>query len=182
MIAHRLGGFPDGLVGAGANGLSRSTGSSASGTTRTTTAGSAIPLNVTEPRSSYRRPSTFLAQVRHLAGREDLDRGADHLSGGGEHAERLVAAQLEQGSPATLHDLAGGVGELRSELGGGLVAALLREQRVAADVGDQERADLGLLRPVTGARAIGSPCVPHGADYPLRGEEGGVARRVYRRT
>jgi hypothetical protein len=42
--------------------------------------------------------------------------------------------------------LPGNVGEARRQLGCGLVASLLREQGVAADVGDQERPDLDVFR------------------------------------
>jgi hypothetical protein len=38
------------------------------------------------------------------------------------------------------------VGEARRQLGRGLIASLLREQRVAADVGDQERPDVDVFR------------------------------------
>jgi hypothetical protein len=41
--------------------------------------------------------------------------------------------------------LAGDPGEPRRELGRGLVASLLGEQRVAADIGDQEGPDPGPL-------------------------------------
>ena len=48
--------------GGGAYGRSRSTGSTPSGTTRTTTTGSEMPLNDSEPRSSYPAPSTRRAR------------------------------------------------------------------------------------------------------------------------
>jgi hypothetical protein len=43
---------------------------------------------------------------------------------------------------------AGNVGEARSQLGRGLIAAFLREQRVATDIGDQERPDVDVFRAV----------------------------------
>jgi hypothetical protein len=45
-----------------------------------------------------------------------------------------------------VYHLAGNVGEARRQLGRGLIASLLREQRVAADVGDQERPDMDVFR------------------------------------
>jgi hypothetical protein len=42
----------------------------------------------------------------------------------------------------------GDLSEARRKLGRGLVASLLREQGVAADVGDQERPDLDVFRTV----------------------------------
>jgi hypothetical protein len=41
---------------------------------------------------------------------------------------------------------AGNVGKARRQLGRGLIASFLREQRVAADVGDQERPDVDVFR------------------------------------
>jgi hypothetical protein len=41
--------------------------------------------------------------------------------------------------------MSGHVGEARRQLGRGLVASLLREQRVATDVGDQERPDMDVF-------------------------------------
>jgi hypothetical protein len=40
----------------------------------------------------------------------------------------------------------GDVGEARRQLGRGLIAALLREQGVAANIGDQERPDVDVFR------------------------------------
>ena len=57
-----------------------------------------------------------------------VDGGADRLPRRGEHAERLVPAQLEQGTATALDPVARDVGELRRELRGGLVASLLREE------------------------------------------------------
>jgi hypothetical protein len=39
----------------------------------------------------------------------------------------------------------GNVGEARRQFGCGLIASLLREQRVATDVGDQERPDVDVF-------------------------------------
>ena len=58
-----------------------------------------------------------------------------------------------------LDAIAGDVGELRRELCRGLITALLREEGVAANVGDQEGPDLdimrGLVRLVVGAFRAG---------------------------
>ena len=40
----------------------------------------------------------------------------------------------------------GNVGEARRQLGRGLIASLLREQGVAANIGDQERPDVDVFR------------------------------------
>jgi hypothetical protein len=88
----------------------------------------------------------------------EVDRGADRLAGRGEDAQRLVASKLEEGSTPRLDDLTRDVGELRRELGRGLVASLLGEQRVAANVRDQERPNLGLgpsVVPVRVTRPVG---------------------------
>jgi hypothetical protein len=42
----------------------------------------------------------------------------------------------------------GNVGEARRQFGCGLIASLLREQRVAANVSDQERPDVDVFRAV----------------------------------
>jgi hypothetical protein len=75
----------------------------------------------------------------------ELDGRADRLPGRGEHAQGLVPSKLEQGAVATLDPFTCDVGELGRELGSGLVASLLGEQGVAADVGDQERPDVDVL-------------------------------------
>jgi len=72
-----------------------------------------------------------------------LDGRSDRLTCRPEDGERLVAAELQEG-PAPLFDpLASDVGEPLGEPPSGLVAVLLGEQCVAADVRDQERPDLG---------------------------------------
>jgi hypothetical protein len=74
----------------------------------------------------------------------ELDGGSDRLARRGEDAQGLVAPELEQRAPAGLDRFPCDVGELRGKFGRRLVAALLREQRVAADVRDQERPDLNI--------------------------------------
>ena len=74
------------------------------------------------------------------AGREQLDRGAHGLDGRGEHRERLVAAKLDHLPAARRDGIAGEVGEPDHEPRRLRIAVLAREARVAADVGDQERA------------------------------------------
>jgi hypothetical protein len=61
----------------------------------------------------------------------------------GEDAQRLVAAQLDDPSPAGLDLLLHDLGEAGGQPRSGLVTVCLREARIAADIGDQERADLG---------------------------------------
>ena len=70
----------------------------------------------------------------------------DGLPGRGEHGQGLVAAQLDHRAAAALHPVPSQIGELLRQLRRGLVASLLGEQRVATDVGDQERPDLCLRR------------------------------------
>jgi hypothetical protein len=70
-----------------------------------------------------------------------LDGCAESLPGGSEDDQRLVPAELDQIAVVLGDDTADDVGERRGELGRSFVAVLLREARVAADVGDQERAD-----------------------------------------
>jgi hypothetical protein len=85
----------------------------------------------------------------------EVNGGADRLTRRRENAERLVAAELQQGAATSLDPVARDLGELRRELRRGLVAALLREEGVPADVGDQERPDLGALRSIVPARVVG---------------------------
>ena len=70
---------------------------------------------------------------------------ADGLPGRSEDGEGLVPSQLDHRATPALHALPGELGELRGQLGGGLVPSLLSEQRVATHVRDQERPDLGCL-------------------------------------
>ena len=74
----------------------------------------------------------------------------------------LVPAELEERATASVDDLSR-CRELRGELRGGLVTALLGEERVAADIGDQERPDLDVLRCPLGARTVGWERVCHAA-------------------
>ena len=64
------------------------------------------------------------------------------LSGRVEDHERLVPAQLDDAPLVSRDRLADELREGRRELCGRLVAVLLRVARVAADVGDQEGAEL----------------------------------------
>ncbi len=65
-------------------------------------------------------------------------RGADGLTRRVEDGERFIPPELDHRAAVIVHRLAGDPGETCRELGGGFVAALLREQCVAADVRDQE--------------------------------------------
>jgi len=60
-----------------------------------------------------------------------------------EHGERLVAAELDEGAASRLDRLARELGKARREARSSLVAALLGEPRVAADVSDEECLDPG---------------------------------------
>lgn len=91
----------------------------------------------------------------------EVDRGADRVPGRGEHAQRLVPAELEQCATADLDSVAREVGKPGRELGRSLVASLLREPRVSANVGDQEGAYLGIPRTV-----ITQGCVWANVDHP----------------
>ena len=73
----------------------------------------------------------------------EVERGADRLARRSEDRKRLVAAELDQRSAAMLDAFARDARELRGELRSGLVPSFLGEQRVATDVGDQERLDRG---------------------------------------
>jgi len=114
-------------------------------------------LSGVEPDPHRERELRLLEGLLHEALLK-VDGGADRLAGRGEHAEGLVPAQLEERSATRLDDLARDVGELRGELRRCLVAALLGEQGVPADVRDQERPDLGLgpsVVPVRVTRRVG---------------------------
>ena len=84
-----------------------------------------------------------------------VDGGPDGLTGRAEHGQGLVATELDDPASAGLNALTSDRGELRCELGGGLVAPVLGEEGVAADVGDQEAPDAG--RPI---RSVVPPSGP----------------------
>jgi hypothetical protein len=66
------------------------------------------------------------------------------LSGRCEDGERLIAAHFDDRAAAGRDSLASDRSESRDQPRGSFVASLLREPRIAADVSDQEGADLGL--------------------------------------
>ena len=70
-----------------------------------------------------------------------LDRCAQSLPRGSEDDQRLVPAELDQIAVVLGDNTADDVRERRGELSRSFVAVLLREARVTADVGDQERTD-----------------------------------------
>ncbi len=78
----------------------------------------------------------------------ELDRRADRLPGRIEDRQCLVAAELDDRPAAALDRFTRDRRELSRERRGGLVAVLLREDRVPANIGDQERPDVGIVRPV----------------------------------
>jgi len=73
----------------------------------------------------------------------EIRRGSKGLAGRSEYGQGLVASELDEGPAPCLDSLPGDLGEPGRELGGRLVPALLREEGVAANVGDQEGPDLG---------------------------------------
>ena len=75
----------------------------------------------------------------------ELDRGADRLASRIEDREGFVSAQLDDGSASGLDRLARDHGELAGQRRRRLVAPLLGEHRVAADVRDQECPDVGVV-------------------------------------
>jgi hypothetical protein len=72
--------------------------------------------------------------------------GEDRLAGRVEGCEGLVSPQLDHRAAVLLNHFPGNVGKARRQLGRGLIPSLLREQRVAANVGDQERPDMDVFR------------------------------------
>ena len=80
---------------------------------------------------------------------------SQRLTGRHEHAQRFVAAQLENRAVVVGCRVAGGAREPRGQGLGGLVAAALGERGVAADVGEYERAEFG-------SRRRGGPFHRHG--------------------
>ena len=89
----------------------------------------------------------------------ELDREAQRLARGVEDQQRLVAAQLLEVTLVGGTGLRGDGGEAPRQSGGGLVAVLAGVARVAADVGEQERAQRrrGLRR-----GRVPRPCRPPG--------------------
>jgi hypothetical protein len=71
----------------------------------------------------------------------DVNSGPDGLPGGLEHDKRFVTANFNHPPAAELRALTNQVAELRGQPCGRLVAELLGEARITADVRDQERAD-----------------------------------------
>jgi hypothetical protein len=65
---------------------------------------------------------------------------SDRLARGIELGQGFVASDLDQRSAAHLDRLADDVGEFRRQPGRRLIAVLLREAGITADVRDQERA------------------------------------------
>jgi hypothetical protein len=71
-----------------------------------------------------------------------FDRGPNRLASGREDAEGLVAAELEQRTAVRRNGVPRQLREPGREVRGCLVAALVREPGVPADVGDQEGAQI----------------------------------------
>jgi hypothetical protein len=97
-----------------------------------------------------RRIVTSLAREPNL----QVDGRADRATRGLEDGEGLVAAELDDVTSARGDDLARERREPPGEAGRSLVAAFLREHGPAADVGDQERQELGDL--IFGSRRLAS--------------------------
>ena len=75
-----------------------------------------------------------------------VERRPDRLPCGGEDRECLVPTQLDHRTSARRDRLLGQVGELRRQLGRGLVATMVGEDGVPADVRDQEGPDPDVVR------------------------------------
>jgi hypothetical protein len=73
-----------------------------------------------------------------------IDRRSDRRPRRREHREGLVPPEFEKRPPVLGYAVLGDPGELGGQPGGGLVAELLCELRVPANVGDQEGPDLRL--------------------------------------
>jgi len=86
------------------------------------------------------------------------DRRSQRLSWRPKHRERLVAPELDQVAAVRGHLRPYHVAEPSRQGAGRLVAVLLRESRVAADIRDQERPNLCPGRAVI-VRSLGSLCV-----------------------
>jgi hypothetical protein len=71
----------------------------------------------------------------------EIDGGSDCLTRGVEDGQGLVSTDLDQHPAANLHPVADEAAEPRRQPGGGLVAVLLGEAGVPADVCDEEGAD-----------------------------------------
>ena len=69
----------------------------------------------------------------------DIDRRPERLPRRREDREGLVPADLDEHAAPILDHLADQVGKPRSENRGRFIAVLVREPRIASDVGDQER-------------------------------------------
>jgi hypothetical protein len=67
-----------------------------------------------------------------------LDSGSQGLAGRAEHAQGLVTPELDELTAASEYGLAGQLREYTSQPTGLLVAVLLCEARITANVGDQE--------------------------------------------
>ncbi len=78
----------------------------------------------------------------------ELDRSPDRLPDRVEDHERFVPAELDHHAASSLDALPRHPGELHRQRRGGLVATLLGEDGVPADIGDQERPDVGVIRGV----------------------------------
>ena len=89
----------------------------------------------------------------------ELDRRTDRRTWRGEHAQRLITAELDQLTAALSHDLADEPGEALRQSGRSLVAVRLRKRGVAAETsairnariasGEERSSTAPILRPLT---------------------------------
>ena len=113
------------------------------------------------------------------------DGAADGRARRTEDDQRFVTAKLEHVAPVSLDHGACHLGEAPCEASGVLVPPFLREGRVAADIGDQERVDIGVAvvsvrdrgalatRPPAAARhPEGLPPAEYGPRFELDATEG----------
>ncbi len=109
----------------------------------------------------------------------DGDRSLDGLSGEAKTASASSPRSSTTSTPGGVRDRRDALGEGGRQRGSGLVAVILGERRVTADVRDEEGADhmggrVGAASPISalGAyppRAAGSPLrLPHGVEYRAR--------------
>ena len=98
-----------------------------------------------------------------------VDRRAKGLASGHEDDERLVAPELEEETVARRHDLGDELAESGRQGSAGFIAVLARVRRIAADVGDQERPQVGLR-----AWPTGSPGWPKHPSRRRSGSRGSV--------
>jgi hypothetical protein len=98
----------------------------------------ASPESIPMPTRSGRSRSASVSSSEDAL---HVHRGSNRLPGRLEHGQSLVATDLDHAAGSRVDDLVDDVLELRGEARRRLVAVLLGEARIAANVGDQKRLD-----------------------------------------